>query len=107
MNVARILPVFSVAFVVLYTIAMYFNIALFVYYPQVNQFHWHDQPGLPGPAMYWYGWLATAAIAAAVVSGLGSVFPVPRLSRASGLVWAVPCVAALFILYILRPWFLH
>lgn len=108
MSFVRVLPIFSVAFAVLYTIAMYFNLALFVYYPQVNQLHWRDQPGLPPPPMYWYGWLATAAIAAAAVSILCAAFPARWSARLwSGLVWAVPCGAAIFILYVLRPWFTH
>ena len=39
MSVTRLLPLFSIAFAPLYAAAMYFNIAMFVYYPQVNELH--------------------------------------------------------------------
>lgn len=109
----RALPVFSAAFAVLYPIAMYFNIALFVYYPQTAEWHWHDTPGVPGPAMYWYGWIANAAIGAAVISALvatlaASVAIQPASRRlAATAAWLVPLASMLTILFIIRGWFLH
>ena len=47
MNIAPIFPVFSVAFIVVYAIALYFNIPLITYYPMVGEWHWTAQPKLP------------------------------------------------------------
>jgi hypothetical protein len=102
------LPIFSAAFAAIYAGAMYFNVALFVYYPAVNELHWIDQPNLPGPPMYWYGWIAYAILGAAIISGAALFLPpqwkeriFPRLS------WAVPLLSMLFVLYVIRDWFFH
>lgn len=112
MSPLRVLPVFSIAYAVLYPIAMYFNIALFVYYPQAAEWHWHDAPGVPGPAMYWYGWIANAAIGAAIVAGLVAFLPLsPRRPPATKVwataAWLVPLASMLTILFIIRGWFIR
>jgi hypothetical protein len=105
---ARALPIFSAAFAVLYAAAMYFNIAMFVYYPQPREFHWHDQAGLPGPAMYWYGWIAYALLGATVLAALGAMLPARWSARISShWSWGVPLAAMLFILYVIRDWFIR
>jgi len=101
-------PVFSASFAVLYALAMYFNIAMFVYYPQAREFYWHDRPGVPGPAMYWYGWLAYAALGAALLAFLASFVPPKWAARVSPRwSWGVPVAAMLFILYVIRDWFIR
>ena len=108
MSVGRVLPLFSIAFAPLYAAAMYFNIAMFVYYPQVNELHWHDRPDLPGPAMYWYGWIAYAALGGAIVLGLASFLPARFVDRvALRGAWIAPLASILFILYVIREWFIH
>ncbi|HEV8015645.1 MAG TPA: hypothetical protein VGP48_08930 [Stellaceae bacterium] len=103
----RALPLFSAAYAVLYVIAMYFNIAMFVYYPAPAEWHWHDTPGVQGPAMYWYGWIAYAVIGAATVAGLGALLPA-KLRRASATgAWLVPLASMLAVLFIIRSWFIH
>ena len=64
------LPVFSVAFVVIYAFAVDFNLALFTYHPQLNEFAFLVERPKTGPAMYWYGWIATSALGAMIVSAL-------------------------------------
>lgn len=103
----RALPVFSAAFAVLYVIAMYFNIAMFVYYPAPAQWHWHDTPGLPGPAMYWYGWIANAAVGAAIIAALVALLPASLRRQSATVAWLVPLASMLTILFILRGWFIR
>ncbi len=108
MTILRALPVFSAIFAPLYAAAMYFNIALFVYYPQVNQLSWHDRPDLPGPAMYWYGWIAYAFLGAAILSGCAALVPASWAARMSPRwSWGVPLASIFFVLYVLRSWFIH
>ena len=103
----RALPLFSAAYAVLYVIAMYFNIAMFVYYPQTGAWHWHDTPGVPGPAMYWYGWIAYAVIGAAILAMLGALLPAAlRRASATG-AWLLPLASMLAVLFIIRSWFIH
>jgi hypothetical protein len=104
----RALPVFSAAYAVLYVIAMYFNIAMFVYYPQPAQWHWHDTPGLPGPAMYWYGWIANAAVGAAIIAAIITLLPAASLRRLSATAaWLAPLCAMATVLFIIRSWFIR
>ena len=108
MKLLRALPLFSAAFAPLYAAAMYFNIAMFVYYPQVNELHWRDRPELPGPAMYWYGWIAYAAVGAAIALGLASLLPPRWVDRvAPRAAWLAPLASILFVLYVIREWFVH
>jgi hypothetical protein len=47
-----------------------------------------------GPAMYWFGWIATSAIAAAVIAAIVAYLPdnlTRKLPAASA--WVVPIVA--------------
>ncbi len=108
MKLLRALPLFSAAFAPLYAAAMYFNVALFVYYPQVNELHWRDQAQLPGPAMYWYGWIAYAALGAALVASCTGLLPARWVDRVSPRAsWLAPLASIVFILYVIREWFLH
>jgi hypothetical protein len=111
MSMSRALPVFSVAFAVLYVLSMDNNWALFTYLPRSGEFHaLVFLPPTPraGPAMYWYGWLATSAIGAAVAGAAASWAPANWAGRRwSALTWAVPLVVILVIVYILRSWFIR
>jgi len=73
----RAIPVFSVAFALFYLTATYFNLALFTYHPATGELGFLAQPAKSAgaPAMYWYGWMTTAAIGAIVVAALATVVP--------------------------------
>jgi hypothetical protein len=103
----RALPLFSALYAVFYVIAMYFNIAMFAYYPQTGTWSWHDVPGARGPAMYWYGWIANAAIGAAIVAVLIAVLPASLRRVIAAASWAVPLAAMLTVLFIIRSWFIR
>ena len=111
MNISRAFPVFSVAFAVLYVLAMDNNWALFTYLPRSKEFYplvfIPPAPRL-GPGMYWYGWLATSAIGAALVAAAAALVPAGWASRRwSDLTWAVPIAVLLVIVFILRGWFIR
>ncbi len=111
MKAARMFPVFSIAFAVLYVLAMENNWALFTYLARAREFHWLvATPPTPraGPAMYWYGWLATSALGAAIVAAAAYVIRTERAARLwRVLSWAVPLAALLALVFILRGWFIR
>jgi len=112
MNYHRHLPLFSVAFILIYAVCVYFNLALFTYFPAAEQpfalFAAKPGPAPAGIPMYWYGWLSTTLLVALAVTGVGAFMP-----RNGGrgvwpwLVWASPIVAFVVVLYALRMWFLR
>jgi hypothetical protein len=75
MTLYRVFPVFSVVFAVLYLVASYFNLALITYHPALKELDLLVQPPKAGPAMYWYGWITTAAIGAFVASTMATFVP--------------------------------
>jgi hypothetical protein len=111
MTFGRVLPVFSIVFAVLYVLSMDNNWALFTYFARAREFHpLVATPPTPraGPAMYWYGWLATAAIGAAIATAVAAVVP-PRWTAWlwPGFTWAVPLAVILVLLFLLRGWFIR
>jgi hypothetical protein len=97
--------VFAITSPVIYVICEMQNWPLFTYHPATNQVGWfyvapvRDQ----GPAMYWYGWIANAAIASAVLSVLAMLLPERIVSRIPlSLVWIVPLAALPVLVYALR-----
>ncbi len=107
MNRARVLPVFSIIFIIAYAVALYYNLPVFIYYPTVNEFHFAAQPNLPGPPMYYYGWLSTAALCAIVVSALAAVLPLKTERWWPGLPWVAALGAVALVVYVNRVWFIH
>jgi hypothetical protein len=98
------LIVFSMLFIVVYTLCFFFNVALFKYYPMVREFHVDSQGKAAGPPISWYGWLAVAAlvsgaVALAVPGRLASRIP-PAVS------WVVPLVVLVTVLVYEKRWFL-
>jgi hypothetical protein len=99
--------VFSVVFAVSYLMAVERNYALFTYHPALGEFGWGVQPVKDGPAMYWYGWLATCGIVATVSGMIASLFPhriMERLTPAVG--WAIPLGVLVAFAWLLRGYFL-
>lgn len=110
MNLARALPVFSVAFAVAYVLATEMNWALFTYHPATGTWGLGvEAPKAPRqPAMYWYGWLATAALVAGGAAAIAHVAPRDLAAKSwPGLVWAIPAACMVFVLYMLRGYVLR
>jgi hypothetical protein len=99
----RLLPVFSAAFAVIYAPVLYYNWALVTYQPAMME--WDLGPVTKqGPPMFWYGVVATSFIGACIVTAIAAFLPVRRLWP--GLTWLLPIAVLVFIVYILRPYFL-
>jgi len=106
---------YGTAFAVLYVAALKLDLALFTVYPSLSvvllgTHHSRDVigPSMGGflPTMYWYGWTATAALAALVVAVIAAMLP-DRWSRLfwSGWLWVIPVASMLGCVYLTLPWF--
>ena len=62
--------------------------------------------GFLAPAMYWYGWTATAALGA-FMFGLIAAFLSERWTRWfwPGWLWVAPALAMIACVYLTMPWF--
>ena len=106
---------FGAAFAVLYVVALAKKLALFTVYPSLGLVVWGTHfsrdvvdpaMGFLAPAMYWYGWAATAALGALVVGLLAAVMPERWARRVLlGWLWLVPTLAMLCCVYLTLPWF--
>jgi len=100
--------VFGIVFAVVYVIAVEKNYALFTYHPAVNAFGAGVQEAKDGPAMYWYGWLATAGIAASIAGALASFLPESLTRRLwPGWAWVIAVAVMAAFAWILRNFFLR
>ena len=112
MRISPSYPVFTVTFAavfsVVYVLAVEYNWALFSYAPATGTFTPLVTTAATGPTMYWYGWIATAAIAAGAVAALASLVP-DRLAKWvwPGWSWAIPIAVLAAFGYLLRGYFLR
>jgi len=86
---------FAIAYSAVYIVAMHLNFALFRYHPAIGEFAFGpDKPREGGPVMYWYGWIATAAICALAVAAIAATLP-DQLTRRlpATLAWVAPLAA--------------
>ena len=106
---------YGTAFAILYIVALAWNLALFTVYPSfgivlLGTHHSKDivdpAMGFLAPAMYWYGWTATAAIGA-LIFGFGGAFLPERWTQRAwlGWLWVVPTAAMIACVYLTLPWF--
>lgn len=99
--------VFAVAYAIAYVIAVEGNYALFTYHPAIQEFGAGVEKAKDGPAMYWYGWMASAGIAASAAGVLAALLPESATRRvAPGLTWMVALAAMAFFCYDVRVFFL-
>jgi amino acid permease len=106
---------FGTAFAVLYAIALAMNVALFTVYPSFGVVVWGTHLsrdvvdpalGFVAPAMYWYGWTATATLGAFGGGLIAALLP-ERWTRRGGPGWVcvVPVAAMIACVYLTMPWF--
>jgi len=97
--------VFGVACAVLYVISDMARLPLFTYHPATGRIDLGWVPAVrdEGPAMYWYGWIATSAIGAALLGGIAALLP-ERVTRRIplSLVWIVPLLLTPVLIYSLK-----
>jgi hypothetical protein len=88
---------FAIAYPILYIACVELNLAAFTYHPALGVFAFGaDRPREGLPAMYWYGWIASSAVAALVIAAVAAYLPdglVRKLPAASA--WVVPFAAVL------------
>jgi amino acid permease len=111
---------FGITFAVLYVVALAKDLALFTVFPSLGIVlagtqHSRDftdpAMGFLAPAMYWYGWAATAALGALIVALVAASFA-ERLARYvwpgwvwPGWVWVIPVLSMIACVYLTLPWF--
>ena len=106
---------YGIAFAVLYAVALKLDLALFTVYPSLGvvllgTHHSRDVSGpsmaFVAPAMYWYGWTATAALGALLVGVVAALSP-ERWTRRfwPEWLWVAPALAMVACVYLTLPWF--
>jgi hypothetical protein len=97
--------VFGVSFAVLYVVCDMAALPMFTYHPGTDRI----DPGFApprrdeGPAMYWYGWIATSALGATALGALAALLPEKiRAAIPPALAWLVPVVLLPVLLYSLK-----
>jgi hypothetical protein len=98
--------VFAIAAPVIYVVSELANLPLFTYHPGTGRidFGWAAARANEGPAMYWYGWIATMLISSALLGALTSRF-LPGLGERLPLflIWLLPLLALPILAYALMP----
>ena len=103
------------AFALLYVVVLAQDLALFTVYPSLGvvlagTHHSRDVAGpalgFVAPAMYWYGWTATAALGAFILSLVAALLPEQWTRRFwLGWLWVTPVAAMAACFYLTIPWF--
>jgi len=106
---------YGTANAVFYVVALARDLALFTVFPSLGvvllgTHHSRDvgdpSLGFLAPAIYWYGWTATAAIGALIPSFIATFFPEQWTRRIwLGWLWVVPVSAMVACVYLTMPWF--
>jgi len=97
--------VMAMATTVIYVICEMQNWPLFTYHPGTNRIDWFYAPAVrdQGPAMYWYGWIATTLIGSTILGILAMLLPERIAKRIPlSLVWIFPLAAVPVLIYALR-----
>jgi hypothetical protein len=104
MTQQRALTLFAALFAVFYLVAVEMNWALITYHPRQEAWGWGAQAATKGPAMHWYGWLASAALAATVAT-LIAVPVLKRVAIPTWIGWAAPLAVIVAFVWVLRIFF--
>lgn len=97
--------VLAVATPILYVVCDMMNWPLFTYHPGTNQVDLGYAPAVKdeGPAMYWYGWSASALIGAAILGALATLLPESMTRRIPmSLAWITPVAVLPVLIYSLK-----
>ena len=97
--------VFGIAVAVLYVICDMAALPLFTYHPGTGRIDlgWVPARRDEGPAMYWYGWIATSVLGAAALGILAAMLPEKAANRIPlSLVWIVPILLTPVLIYSLK-----
>ena len=97
-------PFFSIGFCLAYMPVFTFDWPLFLYYPLHGTLSRTPLPADNGPAMHWYGLVATATLCGLVAALVGRDRWIGEGARTW--LWLVPALTMIEILYPLRVFFL-
>jgi hypothetical protein len=96
---------FGICFAILYTICDMAALPMFTYHPGTGRI----DPGFvrarpdEGPAMYWYGWIASSGLGASIVGVLAALLPEKIRSKIPmALAWVIPIVLLPVLIYSLK-----
>jgi hypothetical protein len=103
--------VFSITFgvisCILYLFVMNYGWQLFTYYPKTNQWMLFNHPpsggAAAGPAMKWYGYVATDLLGGAVAGVIAILIGEKNLRAVwpPSLIWVVPIVATVVLFWLI------
>ena len=97
--------VFGICFAMLYVICDMAALPLFTYHPGTDRIDFGYTPARrdEGPAMYWYGWIATSTLGASIVGLAAALLPEKISSKIPlALAWIVPLVLLPILIYSLK-----
>jgi hypothetical protein len=97
--------VFGVTAAVLYVISDFAALPMFTYHPGTGRFDPGFAAARPGegPAMYWYGWIATSALGGSVAGLAAAILPERITAKIPlTLAWLVPIALLPFLIYSLK-----
>ena len=107
-KVERLAAIFGIAFAIIYAPTMDYNWTSATYHPIQGIWQMGRAPSLGGgsPAMYWYGFIITSAIGAAIVTALAALVPDKLMDRVPwrSLAWLIPILSIIYIGYVLLPY---
>lgn len=93
---------FGAVFAVVYLFVLNYGWQLFTFYPAAGQWTLFRNPA-SGPAMKWYGYMATTAVIAALAGLI--VMLLPENTRKSlrwyGIIWIVPIICTIILLFLI------
>jgi hypothetical protein len=98
--------VFSLTAPILYVLCELLSWPLFTYHPATNRvdFGWAPGRSGEGPAMYWYGWVATMLIGCTVLGWLATLLPERVINKVPlALIWILPVLALAPLAWALMP----
>lgn len=97
--------VFGISFAILYVVCDMAALPMFTYHPGTDRFDLGYAPARrdEGPAMYWYGWLASSGLGASILGALAAGLPEKiRGKIPMALAWIVPLVLLPILIYSLK-----
>jgi hypothetical protein len=98
--------VFSLTAPIVYVLCELLGLPLFTYHPATNRvdFGWAPGRSGEGPAMYWYGWVATMLIGCTVLGWLATLLPERVINKVPlALIWILPVLALVPLAWALMP----
>jgi hypothetical protein len=104
-KVERLFPIYAVIFTLIYTYAVYKDLALVTYHPKLGVWDLGRTPSRDGPAMYWYGFVLYAFVLAVPLTALCAFIPEKVLEKLWSLTWLVPLVAMAAFVWLLLPYY--